>query len=423
MGKPLRRVHSLWPLATVIVAAVAACSLAVLTSPPSVAPIHAEPAQPAPAGTPPTLPIPGSATIAPGATVMFSTPPPARATAAPGQPTLSPAPGCGSCPHVLSIKNATAQPISASLESGGALRLSIAGDFALQLRMRQLGYGSGLEQCATVSAQLNQVHCQVRLGPPLPSLGVTVTAVPAAEAGDQRVELPDAHGNTAVLFAPAPAPDAAVPVLALSAPPSGRPATVRWVDGALQISTPLGTTAAATSAPFDTPLDCTQDGAQSDQISCTLPNPLPQSVSVQVVLPAGWHLIAAPGNTAPNELAPLYTFQAGDADYETFPAGSPLPLNAGYWAYLPTPAPPRAIATAITSVSPLPVPSGQAVIVGNALYWPATVSGATAIYRYDPAAGYIPVDPAEPLAPGEAAWVYATGGSVSLVPLTPTPVP
>lgn len=417
----MRRTRRWWPLAAVIAVTAAGLVLAVLSSPPSAAQFRLSAAQPVPSGTPPIVPIPGSATIAPGAAVSFSTPPLPQVTNAgqPGPP--FPAPGCGSCPHVLSIVNAADQPLSASFESGGLLRLSIAADVALQLHARQFGYGSRLEHCAAVGSRISQVTCQVRLGPPVPSLGVTVTAVPAAQAGDQEVELPDAHGNIAVLFAPAPAPDAVAPVLMLSAPPFGRTATLRWTGDVLHISTPVGMTATAKIDAAGSPLDCAQDGDRSSPITCTLPNPLPQSVSVQVVLPAGWNLIAAPDFTAPSELAPLFTFQAGDTDYETIPAGSTLSLGEGYWVDLAAPIPPRAIATAITSVPPLPVPADRPVMVGNALYWPAIVSGATAVYRYDPAAGYIPLDPAAPLAPGAAAWVYASGGSVSLVPITPTP--
>lgn len=419
----MRGVQRWSPLAAVIAVAAAGLALAVLAGPPSATPIRADPAQPAPSATPPILPIPGSATVAPGATVIFSTPPPPQATSAPGQPTPPPAPGCGSCPHVLSIANATDRSLTTTFDSGGLLRLTAVADVALQLHTRQLEYGSELERCSAANARLNQVSCTVRLSPPFPSLGVAVTAIPAVEAGDQTVDLPDAQGNTVILFAPATEQDAAARVLMLSAPPFRRPATLRWAGDMLHISTPLSTTATAQSASTGAPLDCAQDGELSNQLTCSLPSPLPQTVSVQVVLPAGWNLVAAPGYTAPSELGPLYTFQAGDTDYETFAPGSPLPLNAGYWVYLAAPAPPRAIATAITSVPPLAAPSDQPVMVGNALYWPAIVSGASAVYRYDPAAGYIAVDPAAPLAPGEAAWVYAADGSISLLPLIPTPAP
>lgn len=378
--------------------------------------------QPSPSPLP-TVFTPGSAIIAPDLTVVFTDRPLVPPTPAPGQTPLPLGPGCAGCPHTLFVHNRSSRALSVTLDSTG-LDVAAPGDVVLQIYAGLHFPGSSLEDCATVAGQGNHLHCTVRLGPPAPTLGLTVAAVAADSAAVQEVQLPSADGNAVALVGPQTPPERATgvaapaPVLMLRV--SGRQSALRWDGSALRIEAPAGMTAVVYSALRRGEIPCERVGPGSNILSCPLGGRSSDVLAIGVLLPAGWNLIAAPDYTAPAELAPLYTYRAGAADYDLVEAGAPLRFGAGYWVYYATPGPPRPIATGITSVAPQPAPPGQPALIGNALYWPALVRGATAVYRYDPASGYFPVDE---LYPGEGAWVYSDQGSVTLVPITPTPAP
>lgn len=124
---------------------------------------------------------------------------------------------------------------------------------------------------------------------------------------------------------------------------------------------------------------------------------------------AGWNLVAGPqGAQLIGATGLLYTLQPGDTTYETMPVDSPLTACRGYWAYFPAggsidygPFASASVQCAI-NVSPaqfvmMGSPSGSSSVA---------VGGADLVYTYDPATGY---QAAAALAPGQGAWVYASG--------------
>jgi len=133
-----------------------------------------------------------------------------------------------------------------------------------------------------------------------------------------------------------------------------------------------------------------------------------------VAFSPGWDLVAGPpGTVLEGASGPTYTFQANDTDYEQTPAGSPLQAGHGYWAQFNRPATVRLPAGDQASLS-LDVPEAQFVLIGNPFDVSAAVTGAAALYTYDPAAGY---QPATTLQPGQGAWATSVDGTVLLTPL------
>jgi len=125
----------------------------------------------------------------------------------------------------------------------------------------------------------------------------------------------------------------------------------------------------------------------------------------------GWNLIADPGGIVAASTA--YTLQQNDVSYETVLPGTTLEPGLGYWVPATTysglplgPGAPKAVIDA---------PSGQFVMVGDPSgVFPAAVSGADALWGYDPRNQWIPLDPTF-LAPGQGAFAVSyTGGQILL---------
>src|SRR5205823_1759093 len=132
-----------------------------------------------------------------------------------------------------------------------------------------------------------------------------------------------------------------------------------------------------------------------------------QSAGGSVTYQAGWNLTGVPSGTILALAAsPLYTFQAGDTEYENVPTSSTLIGGRGYWAYF-------TVATTINlpggSTTPLSItlPAGQYVMVGNpSANLSMTVSGADVVYTFSNAANdYAPAATTATLPPGQGAWV------------------
>jgi hypothetical protein len=108
----------------------------------------------------------------------------------------------------------------------------------------------------------------------------------------------------------------------------------------------------------------------------------------------------------------MYTYQAGDTSYEDVPTDIPLLGGVGVWVYLaaPTPVNPPFGTMAMLAVH---LPANQWVLIGNPANMPATVSGADAVYAFDPSTGtYVATTV---LQVGQGAWVYsASGGAVTI---------
>jgi len=120
---------------------------------------------------------------------------------------------------------------------------------------------------------------------------------------------------------------------------------------------------------------------------------------------------------------PLYTLQAGDTGYETVPSESsgsvtwtPLQTGVGYWVYFDQPT--DVYLPGVPRFGPslaLPIEAGKYIMIGGEFPSGATVSGADAVYVYEPSRGYVQYTGA--LHIGQGALAYSnSGGSVTLSP-------
>lgn len=132
---------------------------------------------------------------------------------------------------------------------------------------------------------------------------------------------------------------------------------------------------------------------------------------------AGWNLVGAPdGARYAGADGPIYTLQPGDTEYEAFPAGTPAIGGAGYWVYfgagrtldLPDGQP-------FVTVQ---LPPGEWVLIGNPSgLRTAPVSGADALFTYDPGRGYRAVSS---LLPGQGGLAYSQEGALLTIGVADT---
>lgn len=161
-----------------------------------------------------------------------------------------------------------------------------------------------------------------------------------------------------------------------------------------------------TPGPCVVTLTVTDSTGVSGNASATI-TVIPTGISV--TYQPGWNLIALPpGAYIPGPLGPLYTFQAGNTDYQVAQNGQ---SGLGYWAYFSTPTTAVLPLTLPDSVT-LQLPAGQFIMVGNPSSKTATVSGADIVYTYSPTDGY---QATTTLQPGQGAWVFSyNGGTVTI---------
>lgn len=124
---------------------------------------------------------------------------------------------------------------------------------------------------------------------------------------------------------------------------------------------------------------------------------------------AGWNLVGAPeGTRYAGADGALYTLQPGDDGYETLPAGTMSLAGFGYWVYFPA-----ARTVQMPDGAPyisVDLPAGHWVTVGNPSgFRTAPLSGADAVFTYDPSRGYRSV---ASLLPGQGAWAYSAAGGL-----------
>lgn len=146
------------------------------------------------------------------------------------------------------------------------------------------------------------------------------------------------------------------------------------------------------------------------QLTCTSAPPAPPPGG-SATYRAGWNLVGGPNGT----LFPvtLYRFDPASGTYRTVAPSMPVQAGQGYWAYF-------GADTTVSLIGPLQrsvtitVPALQWVQIANpsAVAW-AQVTGADAVYTYDPAAGRY-TDGAW-LAPGTGAWALKTSGGAITV--------
>lgn len=131
---------------------------------------------------------------------------------------------------------------------------------------------------------------------------------------------------------------------------------------------------------------------------------------------AGWNLVAGPAGTiVTGNSGPLYTWQAGDTQYEVVPTGGQLRAGPGYWAFF------NAAATgSLPIVGPqtqtVALPGNQYVMIGNPGNAPATVTGADVVYTYNSAStSGNPYTATTTLQPGQGAWAISINGGTASI--------
>lgn len=137
----------------------------------------------------------------------------------------------------------------------------------------------------------------------------------------------------------------------------------------------------------------------------------------QITYVPGWNLIAGVGVRVGGTDGSIYTFQAGDANYESLPPGAILELMKGYWVHFDQPT--AETLPAVTGVAPVvQLPAGQWVMIGNPFDKGATVAGADVVYTYDLTSSQY--QQASVIRAGQGAWAYsASGGTVTVDPVSP----
>jgi hypothetical protein len=125
---------------------------------------------------------------------------------------------------------------------------------------------------------------------------------------------------------------------------------------------------------------------------------------------AGWNLVAAPaGSVFSQATDPLYTFQAGDTNYEAVPNSAGTTSGWGYWAYFPASAT-VALGSVSASSALVRAPAGQYVLIGNpSATEVASVRNADVLWAFDPMSGQYVSTAA--LAPGQGAWALSLAGA------------
>lgn len=135
--------------------------------------------------------------------------------------------------------------------------------------------------------------------------------------------------------------------------------------------------------------------------------PPPPTSGTTVTYQAGYNLVGGPaGAVLTGASGLLYTFQASDSNYESFPTTIPLQPGLGYWALFP--------ATTMVTLPTVPaqrltvqLPASHFIMIGNPGDTVAAISGMDFAYTYSPGAGYTL---ATTVNPGQGAWVFSRAG-------------
>jgi hypothetical protein len=136
----------------------------------------------------------------------------------------------------------------------------------------------------------------------------------------------------------------------------------------------------------------------------------PNGPVVRLTYEAGWNIVAAPqGAPLPPSSRGIYTFPAGATGYTSAGSGASQP-GVGYWEYFnqltPVSYPGQGPQTFTVTL-----PAAQYVLIGNPAGTLMLVTGADALYTYDPIQGY---QTATVLQPGQGAWAFSRSGGALL---------
>ncbi|MGH3578835.1 MAG: hypothetical protein ACRDU0_14925, partial [Mycobacterium sp.] len=133
------------------------------------------------------------------------------------------------------------------------------------------------------------------------------------------------------------------------------------------------------------------------------PTPAGPTVTYQT----GWNIVAGPaGMTFPQAAATLYTLPGGASNYTTISNTTGINSGAGYWAYFGS-----TTTVSLSGTSTLPatvsVPANSYAMIGNPSTRAVTVSGADAVFTFDPVANSYSNGNTTTLQPGQGAFVYS----------------
>ena len=220
---------------------------------------------------------------------------------------------------------------------------------------------------------------------------------------------------------------------------SPRPLDLEWDGATLTLAAPEGFAVYVLSS--SPPVHCPTGDERPDLLTCALTG-LPavkltvttvafdpdRLVGAEVTYPPGWNLVGVPTGTfltepcvsdfpalqppcppvppnAPRTISVVYTWDTDGTAYQPVQPGGTdrlLEGGTGYWVYFHETAPNTLPATSPQTVT-RPLPAGRFVLIGNPGTTPTTVSGADAVYVYDPALAPASADPAAPPPPPCAA--------------------
>ena len=148
--------------------------------------------------------------------------------------------------------------------------------------------------------------------------------------------------------------------------------------------------------------------------------PLPSGLSVSVA--AGWNLMGGPsGSQLGGTAGSLYTFQASDSSYESFPTSATLSGGIGVWAYFPSGGLLTSLPNVATQTLKFALPANHFIMVGNPTDAAVSVSGADVVDTFNAGTNsYTSTTGTATLAPGQGAWVFSrSGGTLTITPTGP----
>jgi hypothetical protein len=129
-----------------------------------------------------------------------------------------------------------------------------------------------------------------------------------------------------------------------------------------------------------------------------------------ITYPAGWVLVSGPDGTTFPAATALFAYPPGASGYSTPDNGATG--GEGLWAYFPNGGSP-VFGSGGPCAMTLETRAGQPFIAGNpSATMTATVTGAQAMYTFDPTTQQYTATPT--LAPGQGAWVFPSGGTVTI---------
>ena len=142
------------------------------------------------------------------------------------------------------------------------------------------------------------------------------------------------------------------------------------------------------------------------------------NLGTAVTLASGWNLVGGTtGTQITGALSSLYTFQASDSTYESFPTSAALSGGVGVWAFFSSPTP-VALPFVAAQTLMFALPVSHFIMAGNPTDGPVSLSGADVVDTFNTATNsYTSSTGAVTLQPGQGAWVFSRfGGTLTITP-------